>query len=128
MRGHKLLSQQQIDQAKQLRQNGYTKKQLATLFEVGETTIWENVIDPRKRIRERSSYFKIYAIRRFQRAKCIPCANCEICLTDELENNLPPLNYRIGTQCIQCFIRKRRDLIEKQFGDVDWLPDWLKEL
>lgn len=128
MRGYKILSQEQIDQAKQLRKTGYTKKQLAILFEVGETTIWENVIDPRKRIRDRTIYFKRYVRKKAQRNQCVPCANCEICLTDELENNLPPLNYRVGNQCIQCFIRSKRHLVTEQFGDAEWLPDWLKEL
>lgn len=127
MGAHKLLSQEQIDQARKLREAGYTKKQLAIVFEVGETTIWENIY-PKERTRNRASYFKKYILKRQRRNACLPCKNCEICLTDELENNLPPLNYRVGDQCISCYIRSRKHLITEQFGDAEWLPDWLKEL
>ena len=39
----RILTIEQIKEAKQLRKQGHTKRQLARLFEVAETTIWDNV-------------------------------------------------------------------------------------
>jgi Helix-turn-helix domain of resolvase len=106
------LTPQQIEYAKELHKKGYTKKQLAILFEVGQTTIWENVYSQRRRIRNRRIYFRKYV----QKPKpiCIPCAKCEICLTDEFEDNLPPLNYRVGDICVVCYLREQ----ERNYMDL----------
>jgi len=45
----RLLTLSQIKEAKKLRRSGYTKRQLAEMFEVGQTTIWENVFFDRRK-------------------------------------------------------------------------------
>lgn len=44
----RLLSQEEINEAHKLRQEGWTKRQLAQKFEIGETTIWENIFITRR--------------------------------------------------------------------------------
>ncbi len=39
----KVLSPQEIIEAKRLRKQGYSRKQLADMFNVGQTTIWDNI-------------------------------------------------------------------------------------
>lgn len=39
----RVLTEQQIQEAKTLKLSGYTKRQLADRFKVGQTTIWDNV-------------------------------------------------------------------------------------
>lgn len=39
----RILTEQQIQEAKALRLSGYTKRRLAEKFGVGQTTIWDNV-------------------------------------------------------------------------------------
>jgi transcriptional regulator with XRE-family HTH domain len=45
------LTLEQLEEAKNLRQQGLTKRELAEYFGVGQTTIWENVFSQKKRIR-----------------------------------------------------------------------------
>ncbi len=45
----KILSPEEIAEAKALKEKGMTKRQLARYFEVGSTTIWDNVFGTRKR-------------------------------------------------------------------------------
>lgn len=55
----KLLTPAQIDEAKRLKENGYSKVQLAIIYKVGATTIWENVFAKAKRIKkEREAKFR----------------------------------------------------------------------
>lgn len=71
---HRVLTPEEIEEAKKLKeQEAYSKRKLARRFEVGETTIWENIYrkgtpPKRKRIKkEHFSYRKlkivIYAIK-----------------------------------------------------------------
>lgn len=53
----RVLTLEQIEEAKALKDDGYTKRQLATLYGVGQTTIWDNVF-----------YFKGKPVRRIVRS------------------------------------------------------------
>ena len=49
MRG-RVLTDEQIQEGKRLRSDGYTKDKIAELFGVGSTTVWENIYaTPRER-------------------------------------------------------------------------------
>lgn len=104
MRGSRILTDEQIKEAKELRESGYTKKRLAVLYEVSETTIWEHVFAKEIRKRDRRKYFKFF---RKKERICIPCSVCEICLTKEVENKIPPVNYQIGDKCLICYLKDR---------------------
>jgi len=45
----RILTQEEIAHAKALKEKGMSKRQLARYFEVGSTTIWDNVFGQRKR-------------------------------------------------------------------------------
>lgn len=45
----RILTDKEIDLARELREKGYTKKQLADEFMVGETTIWYNIYGRRRK-------------------------------------------------------------------------------
>lgn len=49
---YRKLSQEQITEAKQLHEQGYTKRQLAEMYEVSQTTIWDNIFRKVKPKRE----------------------------------------------------------------------------
>lgn len=98
-----ILTQEQIDYAKYLKENTpTTKRKLARLFGVGETTIWENVFTDKKRVRIR-----------------IPrpidnrphCTGCEVKMSRDLplihplhKKRYVPANFQIGDKCITCFL------------------------
>lgn len=96
-----ILTQQQINHAKKLKQQGKTKRELAVIFNVGATTIWENVF------RQKVNY-PAYQPR---------CENCEIVLTREIPGHFIPLNFKIGKLCVGCYLNQRGikyiELIEK---------------
>lgn len=96
----KILSQEQIDEAKQLRKQGKTKRQLAILYEVGQTTIWENVFSNRKRVR-------IYKYNNKPKVKKDFCARCELAITREIKESYIPFNFKIGDRCISCYLEER---------------------
>jgi hypothetical protein len=104
---HRVLTQEQIDEAKELRRRNskyYTLNRLAQMYEVGKTTIGEN-INPRKRA-DRREYFKVYFRVRIkpQKSVCNPCAVCTICMTRIFEDNQIPVNYQVGNTCISCYM------------------------
>lgn len=96
-----ILTQQQIDHAKKLKEQGKTKRELASIFNVGATTIWENVF--RQKV-----YYPSYQPR---------CLECEIVLTREIPGTFIPLNFKIGKICIGCYLKQKGikyiELIEK---------------
>jgi len=61
----RLLSQEEIDKAKMLKERGLTKRQLAVIFEVSSTTIWYSVYAKEKRVQSRRTG-KIYTFRNIQ--------------------------------------------------------------
>ena len=64
---YRKLTEEQIQEAKDLRKKGYTKRQLAELFEVSSTTIWENVFSNKKRPkRGRPVKRQIYSYRKIK--------------------------------------------------------------
>lgn len=75
---HKILSPFEIEEAKELRKLGFTKRQLAERYEVGETTIWENIFNTKKR--ERKPQVKKF-IPRFRKIPSV------ICLMQELRQD-----------------------------------------
>jgi hypothetical protein len=102
---HRVLTQEQIDEAKRLKEvKGFSKRKLAATFEVGPTTIYENVFTTKKR--DRREYLKLY-FRNHKRIKkiCNPCARCHICLTREITSNNIPHGFQIGDICITCYLR-----------------------
>jgi predicted transcriptional regulator len=99
MKRRKILSEEQITEGKELRQQGYTKAKLADMFGVGKTTVWENIFSttPRMRIQHKRIYRKHI---------CIPCVKCEICMTQIIKQNEVPVNLQIGDICLKCYLRK----------------------
>ncbi len=107
---HRVLTQEQIDEAKSLKEKGYTNRQLARYFEVGKTTIWENILHPeRSRAVLRSlGLAKVYTYSKRPKKVCHPCRTCEICLTRQLDDTKAiPQNFRVGDQCMVCYLRER---------------------
>jgi len=102
-----ILSIKQIEEAQKLRiKFGYTKRELAIHFEVGATTIWDNVFRNKKRGRN------------FVERVCKPCIKCEICLTKEVSGSFIPMNYQIGEMCIICHLRSHKLNFKETFKDV----------
>lgn len=97
-----ILTQQQIDYAKLLKSQGKSKRELAKIFNVGETTIWENVFATKERIR-------IYINK--ERVECEKCVICEIKLKEAVEiidNSYKiPHNFKLGNKCIACVLREK---------------------
>lgn len=85
------LTLQQIEHAKRLKELGKTKRELAIIFNVGATTIWDNVF--RKRVN-----YPVYQPR---------CEVCEIVLTREIPGVFIPLNFKIGKTCIGCYLKEK---------------------
>ncbi len=55
----RILTSEQVEKAKELRAQGYKREQLAIIFNVGRTTIWENVYAKARRIKkEREAKFR----------------------------------------------------------------------
>lgn len=95
------LTDEQVAEGKRLRlQEGYSKSELAELFGVGMTTIWENVFATTKRIRQKSIR---KAVR--ERRECVRCARCEICMTFSYDDNLVPMSLMVGGTCLSCYMR-----------------------
>lgn len=88
------LSKEQIEQAKVLREQGKTKRELAIMFKVGATTIWDNVyrIKVTPRVGER-------------------CTSCEILLEQkaQLSNGQAkiPHTFKLGNKCISCILHEK---------------------
>lgn len=95
------LTPEQIKTAKELKQDGYSKRNLARKFKVSPTTIWENVFAKTKRIR-------IYIRKEHYTRSGAQCKRCEIFLTREIKTPLHiPLNYQILDRCIGCYLEER---------------------
>ena len=106
-RNTRVLTDKQIEEGKQLRREGYSKADLAKLYGVGKTTIWENIFATQKRTR-------IYHKRAAKKRQCIKCANCEICLTLDFEENNIPVNLQVGNTCLSCYL----DTLDKTILDI----------
>lgn len=97
----KILTQTQIDEAIYLRQQGKTKRELALLYGVGKTTIWENIFSKVKRKR-----IHIYIPKKPDTRKTCPI--CEIKLTREIKYpQYIPLNYEVEDKCITCYLDEK---------------------
>lgn len=97
---HRVLTKEQITEGKKLRKDeGFTKAQLAELFGVGKTTVWENIFSTARRVR-------IQHKRIYRKRVCIPCAKCEKCMIQVIKDNYIPDNLEIGGICLSCYMRK----------------------
>ena len=97
----KILTTEQITEGKELRKEGYTKAQLASLFGVGKTTVWENIFSTSPRVR--ITHKRIY-----RKHICVPCARCEICMTHIIKDNYIPTNLQVGDTCLSCYMKKMK--------------------
>lgn len=96
----RVLTDEQIQYGKKLRkEQKWTKAQLAELFGVGKTTIWENIFSTAPRVR-------IQHKRIFRRNICIPCTKCEKCMTQIIKDNHIPINLQVGEVCLNCYLEK----------------------
>lgn len=104
--GKRLLTQQQIEEARQLRDKlGIGKRRLAELFNVSSTTIWENVyLTSRIELVQRQKQKRLELIR--IRRSCVPCSVCNICMRSDIIDNRIPLSYRVDDKCIVCYLRE----------------------
>lgn len=99
----KLLSNEQIEEAKSLRETDsryWTKRRLSLKYEVGQTTIWENVFSNRKRVR-------IYTYNNQPKIPKEFCTRCELVITRTIKGNFVPFNFKIGDKCISCYLEER---------------------
>ena len=91
------LTDEQITLARELKNNGKSNREIAKIFEVGKTTIWENVYSTTKRTRT-----IIYRKRvLYPRDHCV---RCEIGMTKEVSTTTIPLNFQIGDKCLNCYL------------------------
>jgi transposase len=87
-----VLDEIELQKAKFLKGKGATKRELASLFNVGQSTIWDNV-------------FRKVTIHTEIQEKC---SRCEIRLKKEvvIENGIKklPFNYKLGDKCLDCVL------------------------
>lgn len=90
------LKPHQIEGAKFLKSKGATKRELAVIFGVGQTTIWDNV-------------YRLKLVKEFNNKE--KCKICKFPFKEEVEivNNIKrvPLQYKIGDKCLDCIMEKR---------------------
>ena len=101
MKKKRILTTEQIEEGKELRKIGYTKAQLAQLFGIGKTTVWENIFSTAPRVR-------IYHKRILRKQICIPCPRCEVCMTQIIKENYIPTNLQVGDTCLSCYMKKMK--------------------
>lgn len=98
----RVLTPEQIEEAKFLRDMGKSKREIAEIYHVGQTTIWENVFATVRRVRPPRNL----EVRVQVRTCCMVCGILMKETTDPLDN-LIPHNYRIGTKCLDCYLHSR---------------------
>jgi uncharacterized paraquat-inducible protein A len=106
MSRRKVLSPDEIEQARQLKNvELLSNRKIALIFEVGKTTIWENVYATHRRIRTQSP-----------RVKYIRCNKCGILYNVKIQDT----NVRIGCQCTGCLIKtlKKKNYNSLQIAEV----------
>ena len=96
----KLLTPEQIQEGKELKDKGYTKRRLAEIFGIGQTTVWENIFSTSKRVR-------LYNKRVYRKKICVPCKQCEICMTNIIKDNFIPVNLQVGETCLSCYMKEK---------------------
>jgi len=94
---HRVLSEEQIKQAKELKEQGKSKRQIAFILGVAQTTVWDNIFNTKKRVRVYKKYLKPVEKRK-------PCAKCEILMSKQIKGNFVPLNYQVGDICSGCYL------------------------
>lgn len=109
---HKYLTEEQIQEAKDLRQKGMSKRKLARYFKVGSTTIWENVY---ARDFKRQKRFRIYTIPTQPDFTVTgTCKKCTKLMTRDTNGVTVPLNFQVLDTCITCYLR----MIGHEYMDV----------
>lgn len=92
----RILSDKQIEQAKQMRLARQTKRQIAEYFGVSATTIWHYVFsgEPRN-VKKKLTKHK--------------CSTCEIITTKEIniKRRFIPMNYELRGKCLDCYLKER---------------------
>ena len=87
------LTQEDINHGIILKEQGTTKRELADIFKVGQTTIWDNI------------FRKVTIAKKIDEK----CSICEILLKSEVivENGIKklPFNYKLGDKCLDCVLR-----------------------
>lgn len=96
----KLLTDEQIVEGKALKEQGFSKRRLAEIFGIGQTTVWENIFATEQRVR-------LYKKREYRKKVCVPCTKCEICMTTTIFNNQIPMNLQVGDTCISCYMKEK---------------------
>lgn len=104
---HRYLTQEEIQEAKQLRQEGMSKRMLAKKYEVGGTTIWEHVFNDNytrpKRIQ--SITYIVHRKHEPSRRDTKRCPRCTKIMTRENNSRTIALNLQIADRCITCYLR-----------------------
>jgi hypothetical protein len=93
----KTLTLEEIENAKKLKEEGKSKREISFILKIPQTTIWDNVFNNKPRIREYKPYNKPIETR-------IPCERCEIMTVDYINSAFIPHNYRVAGMCIKCYL------------------------
>lgn len=96
------LNSEQIEEAQKLRSKGYSKKQLADYFNVGQTTIWENIYRPKEQ-----KLIEVVIIRE----PLVRCRSCKFAMTKVIKDDQLPFNYNMGEVCLDCYLDEVRGII-----------------
>jgi hypothetical protein len=100
-----------VEEAKTLRSNGYSMRNIAREIGIPRSTVWDNVFRTKKSI-------KIH----FTISNLDKCNVCEIYMTPEIniKNRFIPMNYKINNTCLACYLREKG----VQYADVMSLLDY----
>ena len=103
---NRVLNDEEVKQARRLRKEGKTKRQIAEIMHVSSTTIW-NVVFNNK------NYKKKY------KDNSPRCKTCEIITTNKAYNDggirYIPMNFYVREYCLCCYLKRHgveyRDII-----------------
>lgn len=96
----KILTDDEIKEAKRLKEKeNLSNREIAKIFEVGKTTIWDNIYKTKFRKREQKAYKK------YQR-----CEKCGILHNADIQ----VINENIGNICLGCVINRLKDMFTSQ--------------
>lgn len=105
MARRKILSPDDIEEAKRLKnEEKMSNRRIADFFEVGKTTIWDNIYAVNVKPRKRKKY------QRFDK-----CEKCGILYNIKVQE----INKKLGNLCLGCVIQyfKEQDLTSKEISD-----------
>lgn len=106
-----VLSSDQIEEAKRLRRSGKSKREIAYIFDVSPTAIWDNVFASKKR------EVRVYQAPIIKKEPDLrpPCLECGIKLTRDVRVYHPspvsiyqvPSNFKMGDRCLGCYLKSK---------------------